>query len=75
MSIPSQRIVKQALKDLRHLIDTSDDPCVQRIAYGMETVIRWATEDTVGWPKPAAEAQVLAKMLRDELLRSPSTRK
>lgn len=73
MSIPSERTRKRWLKKLRELIDDSSDPAVQRIAYGMETVIRQVTENTVGWPSPADEAQLLAKMLREEL-HSPSTR-
>jgi hypothetical protein len=72
MSVPNKRTVRRALKDLRTLIDNNDDPAVQRIAYGMETVIRWVTEDTVGWPSPAREAKILAKMLREEMA-SPST--
>lgn len=67
MSIPSQRTIKRRLKELRALIDNDPDPAVQRIAYGMETAIRWATEDTKGWPSPAQESQLLAKMLRQEL--------
>lgn len=67
MSIPSKRTLKKRLKELRDLIDTSEDPCVQRIAYGMETAIRWATEDTKGWIPPAEDAQELARLLRNEL--------
>lgn len=67
MSTPKKTDIRRALKELRALIDDSSDPCVQRIAYGMETAIRWSIEDTVGWPKPAKEAKLLAKMLRGEL--------
>lgn len=67
MSIPSEKTIKKSLKDLRTLVDESRDPAVQRIAYAMETAIRWATEDTKGWPKPDQEAKLLAKMLREEL--------
>lgn len=69
MSIPSQRMIKRRLKELRTLIDTSKDPTVTRIAYGMECAIRWATEDTVGWESPAMIAMDLAQMLRTELMR------
>ena len=67
MSIPSQRTIKRRLKELRALIDTSKDPAVTRIAYGMECAIRWATSDTVGWEPPAVIANDLAIMLRREL--------
>lgn len=72
MSIPSERTIKRRLKELRDVIDNNPDPCVQRIAYAMETAIRWAREDTVGWTPPAEDAKLLAKMLRDEL-RTAST--
>jgi hypothetical protein len=64
---PSQRTIKKRLKELRVLIDNNPDPAVQRIAYGMECAIRWATERTVGWEAPAITAVDLAGMLRREL--------
>jgi hypothetical protein len=67
VSVPSQRTIKRSLKDLRAMIDSSEDPAVTRIAYGMECAIVWATSDTVGWEPPAKVAQDLAKMLREEL--------
>jgi hypothetical protein len=67
MSIPSKRTIKKRLTELRDLVDHNPDPIVQRIAYGMESAIRWATEDTKGWPAPEAEAKLLAKFLREEL--------
>lgn len=73
MSIPSQRTIKRRLKELRTLIDTDPDPAVQRIAYGMETAIRWATENTVGWEAPAVTAKDLAVMLRREIDAKPRT--
>ena len=73
MSIPSQRTLKRRLKELRTLIDESKDPAQQRIAYAMETAIRWATEDTVGWEAPVICAKDLATMLRRELGCPPFT--
>lgn len=67
MSIPSSRTIKKRMKELRALIDSSKDPAVTRIAYGMETAIAWATSDTVGWEPPAVTAKDLAVMLRREL--------
>ncbi len=67
MSIPSQRTLKRRLKELRTLIDASKDPAEQRVAYAMETAIRWATEDTKGWEAPVVCATDLAKMVRREL--------
>lgn len=67
MSIPSKRTIRKRLKELRELVDNHPDPAVQRIAYGMETVIRWATEDTVGWKTPAEDAKATAALLRSEM--------
>ena len=71
MSIPSKRRIQSAKRELRRLIDASKDPCVTRIAYGMECVLRWATEDTVGWESPSDDAIILGDMLRKELQPSP----
>lgn len=67
MSGPSKRTINRRLKELRELVETSDDPIVSRIAYAMEEAIRWATLNTVGWDTPANSARMQAKMLRDEL--------
>ena len=71
MSIPSKRTLRRQLKELRVLIDTSKDAAEVRIAYGMETAIRWATEDTVGWERPVLTAIDLAKLLHTELKDKP----
>lgn len=42
--------INQEIRRLRYLIDAkSTDPYVARIAYAMETALRWSIEDTVGW--------------------------
>ena len=69
LSGPSLSTIRRRLRDLRTLIDTSTDPCEQRIAYGMETAIRWATEHTVGWMPMDKEAKELARVLRNDLAR------
>lgn len=67
MSKPTQGQIKKCMRELRKVIDEHPDPAVQRIAYGMETAIQWATSDTVGWKPMASEAKLLAKMLHSEL--------
>lgn len=62
--------VRKAKRELRQLIESTQDPCVARIAQGMENTIRWLTEQTVGWEHPAKEAELLAGILREELARS-----
>lgn len=59
--------IRKAMRELRRVIDNDPDPAVQRVAYAMETAIRWATEKTVNWPEPAQEAKLLARMLRQDL--------
>lgn len=63
---PSDRTIRRRLKELRALIDTSEDPAERRIAYGMERSIRWARQETVGWEAPVVTARDLTKMLHDE---------
>jgi hypothetical protein len=63
----SRRDVGRALRELRVLLEGTKDPAEARIAYGMECAIRWVTEDTVGWKRPAEDTKELAKYLRDEL--------
>jgi hypothetical protein len=65
----SERTIKQNIKRLRHIVDTSTDPVESRIAYAMETALRWASLKTVGWPTMDAEAKTNAAILRDELNR------
>lgn len=69
----SPTTIRKALRELRVAIENDPDPAVQRIAYGMETVIRWVIRDTVGWKRPADEARMLAVILREEL-RIPAAR-
>lgn len=60
---------KKQLRALRRLIETDPDPIVTRIAYSMEFAVRYATENTVGWPTLVKEARENAELLRDELAR------
>jgi hypothetical protein len=65
MKAPST--IRRHIRELREMIDTSADPCEQRIAYAMETALRWAALDTTGWPTMRTEAATLAVLLRREL--------
>ena len=64
---PSASTVRSHLRRLRKMIDESKDPCEQRIAYGMETAIRWARQNTTRWGDMADEAKTLAELLRREI--------
>lgn len=67
----SLRTIKKNLKELRELIDTSPDIFEHRMAYTIETALRWAIEDTVGWPDMIQEAKdaawLLKKRVRDTM--------
>lgn len=60
--------IKKHLRELRKLIDSTDDPILGRIAYEMETAVRWATEDVVGWDGLVEQAKRAAYILKRQLL-------
>jgi len=63
----SASTIRRNLCELRKVIDTSKDPVETRIAYSMETAIRWVTLETKGWPGMMAEAKGMAMLLKQEL--------
>lgn len=69
---PNKATIKRELKKLRAVIE-ADGPILlePRIAQAIEYGIRWATEETVGWPRPVKEASVLAAIVRNEMKQTP----
>jgi hypothetical protein len=65
--VKSDRSVKTNLIQLRHLIDSTSDPILKRIAYAIETAVRWAREDVRGWPDLVEEAEAEAALLKKEI--------
>jgi len=67
MSIPSKRKIQNEIRKLRIIIDNSDE-ITSRIAYAVETALRWSVEDTEGWQPPSAdvfdEAHILKTVLK-----------
>lgn len=63
----SKTTIRKHLRELRQLIENTDDPLERQIAYAMETAVRWATEETVGWPGLREEAKAEARILAKEL--------
>jgi hypothetical protein len=59
--------LQRELKKLRKIVETSKDPLETRIAYTIEHAIRWATQETVGWPRPHKEVSDVAKMVEKRL--------
>lgn len=51
---PSEKQIQHEIKRLRKIINTSLDPLICKIAYERENTLRWAIEDTVGWPVPSS---------------------
>lgn len=52
--------IQKHLRELRKLIDTEQDTTLMRVAYTMETAIKWATEDNVNWPGLVEQAREAA---------------
>lgn len=67
MSVPSRRTIESEIKKLRAIMESDTDPAVVRIAYAVETALRWSIEDTVGWEKPSEDVFKEAVLLRKEL--------
>jgi hypothetical protein len=66
-SRPSRQQVRDEIAKLREIVDTSDDVAAKRIAYTLETALRWVIEETCGWESPSESLPSDVKMLRDEL--------
>lgn len=64
---PTPERTKHALKKLRAIVETSKCPIEIRIAYAVEHGIRWATENTVGWPAPSKSVLDDARILKADL--------
>jgi len=71
----SKSTIRRHLNQLRKEAIDVDDPVLRRIAYAMETAVRWATENTVGWDSLLIEAQMQATYLKQEigLIADPAT--
>lgn len=61
------RDITNALTKLREFIDTTDDIIAGRIAYTVETAVRWTQENTVDWPPLIDDVSKNADILFDEL--------
>jgi hypothetical protein len=63
----SQESIQKSIMALRALIDSSPDQIVCRIAYAVETALRWATINTHEWPRPEQDVLEKADILRCEI--------
>lgn len=65
---PTPEQIADELKRLREMIEADSTPSMDgRVAQAIEYGIRWATEKTAGWAKPAEEAQALSRIIQDEM--------
>ena len=69
MSVPSKRTIESEIKKLRAIVESNGDPVVTRIAYAVETALRWSIEDTKGWEKPSEDVFKDAALLKHEIRR------
>lgn len=62
------KTIRRHLQALRaQCIDNNPDPILRRVAYAMEIAVRRETDSRLGWPSLVDEAQIIAKLLREEL--------
>ena len=67
---PSDRRIKQELRQLREMIETSyNDPIRQRLAQVAEDAIRWVTEET-DWDGPTNNVENFARILDGDMAAS-----
>ena len=62
-TMKAESTVRQHLRALRKVIENDSDPLVRALAYEIETAIRWAREDVVGWSDPVTAAREAARRL------------
>jgi hypothetical protein len=67
MSTPSKRMIESEIRKLRAIVETESDPAICRIAYAVETALRWSVEDTVGWRRPSEDVYSEAEILKKEM--------
>ena len=70
----SEATIKKHIRALRKFMDTPSSASsapqiiiIQRLAYLVETVLRFETETTVGWRQPIDEVMAAAEILAREL--------
>lgn len=63
----AQSSVDREMNRLRRLCESVDDPLLARIAWEVLHAIRWAREDTTGWPKPTSSAISATNLIREDM--------
>jgi hypothetical protein len=62
----AQSTINRELRRLRKFIETDSDLLATRVAWAVEHAIRWAREDTGGWPSPLTSARSTVELIRKE---------
>ena len=64
----TRKTIQAEIRKLRKFIDANNGtPTELHMAYLAETILRWTTEETAGWPKPLKEVQEMSRILENEL--------
>lgn len=61
---PTKKMIENEIKELRKFIDTTNDQLASRLAYLVETSLRWAIEDTQDWPPRVQGCKETASIIR-----------
>lgn len=72
----SETTLRKQERELRKLIDSREPKTEQeivenRLAYLVETTLRWARLKTVGWESRTEDVKLNAKILLNELAKKP----
>ena len=67
----AESTIRKELASLEKLISRKGSPGTSRLAYIVHEAIRWAREDTRGWPAPSSEIQKDLILLLREVGKKP----
>lgn len=65
---PTKEQIRSEITKLRVIIDNSgNDDVLARIAYAVETALRWSIENTEDWETPSQDVFEEARILKTQL--------
>lgn len=66
--IPKKARIQKEIRTLRRMIESDETDLLEcRLAQVAEDTLRWATEDTEGWPSPSKDVVGMAKIVRSDI--------
>ncbi len=69
VKVKTKATINRHLRELRKETAISNDAIFLRVAYIIETAVRWATQPVEGWPGLVEEAKAETKILKEEVRR------